>query len=361
MIAYSASNIQLPWSISNDDERFNKILRALFIIYIVVTIPILFINLPELTRAEKEQLPPQLARIMLEKQVAPPPPKPIEKPKAEEKKTEEKVEEKPQEKIEKKPVEKKVIEKVIERPVEKTPVVVKVNPNAETAKKAEAVVQARERATNSGLMALKSDLQDMRDAFEPSSVTTATTTKIGSGGGEGTATQMDRSMITSGVTTGSGGINVAAYSKNISGSGGGSGGGTGGGLAGRKGTKVTSGLAEAGRKAAAASGEGGGNGNGGAGVGRSEEEVRKVMEQHKSSIFNIYNRALRTNAALQGKVVIKIIIDPSGQIVDATIVSSELKDPDLEAKLLQRIKLITFSSSNVARTTLNYSFDFLPQ
>ncbi|MES2822746.1 MAG: hypothetical protein V4732_04020 [Pseudomonadota bacterium] len=57
----------------------------------------------------------------------------------------------------------------------------------------------------------------------------------------------------------------------------------------------------------------------------------------------------------------KIVIEPSSQVVDATIVSSELKDPELEAKLLQRIKLISFSASNVTRTTLNYSFDFLPQ
>jgi periplasmic protein TonB len=336
MSFYMAPQTRLPWSSSiEEDERFFKILRTLFIGFVVLSLIITFLKVPPLTRAEKEELPPSLARIMLEKQVIPP--KPIEKPKP--KPEEKKIEEKPVEKkVEEKPVEKK-----IEKKVEKTP---EPKPIKEVPTKAEVTLQARTRAAEK-LKPMQNELAAMREAFAPSAVETATT-KVGAGAG--VATQVDRSMITSGVGKGSGGINTAALSRDIGG---------GGSLAGRQGTKVTSGLAEAGKKAAIASGEGGGNNN--AGSGRSEEEVRKVMEQHKSSIFNIYNRALRTNAALQGKVVIKIIIDPSGQIVDATIVSSELKDPDLEAKLLQRIKLITFSASNVARTTLNYSFDFLPQ
>ncbi len=104
-----------------------------------------------------------------------------------------------------------------------------------------------------------------------------------------------------------------------------------------------------------------GNSNGAGGAARSEEEIRKIMEQHKGAIYSIYNRALRQNAALEGKMVVKIVIDPSGKIVEASLVSSELGDKDLEAKILQRIKLITFPASNVARTTLNQTFDFLPQ
>jgi periplasmic protein TonB len=204
-------------------------------------------------------------------------------------------------------------------------------------------------------------LMEMRETLQTTAVETAATTVSN---GSGQAAQIDRSMINSGVTRGSGGINVGAYASHDSG---------GIALGGRQTTKVSSGLADATKRAAGGSGTGGGNGSGNGvgngtgnsdgagGAARSEEEVRKVMEQHKGAIFNIYNRALRANAALQGKVIVKIVIDPSGQVVDASIVSSELKDAELEAKLLQRIKLITFSASNVARTTLNYSFDFLPQ
>jgi TonB family protein len=121
---------------------------------------------------------------------------------------------------------------------------------------------------------------------------------------------------------------------------------------------VKSGLAEGTKKSGQATA---GNSNGTGGVARSEEEIRKIMEQHKGAIYSIYNRALRQNAALEGKMVVKMVIDPNGKVVEASLVSSELGDKDLEAKILQRIKLISFPASNVARTTLNQTFDFLPQ
>jgi len=338
MTKNSLYGLQLPWSFSNEDATFKKILIALLVVYLLIALPVVLIKLPELTRAEKEQLPPQLARIMLEKQELPPP-KPIEPAKVEEVNVDEK-----------KPEEKKIEEKKrIEKPVEKTSVTLTEKPIKDaTQSKGEAVAKAREKASNSGLMQFKDDLMEMRETLKTSAVETAATNTTTN---TGAAAQVDRSMITSGITKGSGGINTAAFSRDTGGTA----------LSGRETTKVKSGLADAGKKAAGATASGGGNSDGAGGAARSEEEVRKVMEQHKGAIFNIYNKALRDDATLQGKVVVKMVIDPDGRVVDATIVSSELKSPELEAKLLQRIKLITFSAANVMRTTLNYSFDFLPQ
>lgn len=337
MNPYAFSVLQLPWALSNDDERFKKILVVSLIIFFVLSLPVTLMKLPELTRAEKEQLPPQLARVMLEKQELPTPP-PIEPPKVEKKQPEEK-----------KPDVKKPQEKVVERPPERMPVKPSEKPVKNNSQgRSEAVVAARERAENSGLMEFKDDLMEMRETLQTSAVETASTTVTNSAD---PSAQVDRSMITSGVTKGSGGINTAAYSRDTGGIA----------LSGRETTKVKSGLADANKKAVGGTGVGGGNSDGAGGAARSEEEIRKIMEQHKGAIFSIYNRALRENAALQGKVVVKMVIDPSGAILEATIVSSELKDADLETKLLQRIKLIKFSTSSVARTTLNYSFDFLPQ
>ena len=90
MNPYAFSVLQLPWALSNDDERFKKILIVSLVIFFLLSLPVTLMKLPELTRAEKEQLPPQLARVMLEKQELPTPP-PIEPPKVEEKKPEEKM------------------------------------------------------------------------------------------------------------------------------------------------------------------------------------------------------------------------------------------------------------------------------
>jgi len=331
-MTYIMSTMQLPWSLSNDDERFKKILIVAFIIFFIAAIPMTIIKLPELTRKEKAELPPQLARVMLEKQELPPP-IPIEPPKVEEKKPEEK---KPVEKIvEKTPVPVKSTEKPVER---------SKNPDA----KSEAVANAKAQA-QAQISTFKDDLMEMREALQTDAVETAATT-VNNGASQ--ATQVDRSMINSGQTKGSGGINPNAYASHDVG---------GVALSGRETTKVKSGLAEASKKAAGATAAGGGNSDGAGGAARSEEEIRKVMEQYKASLFSIYNRALKEDATLQGKVVVKLVIDPTGQVVDAEIVSSELKNPALESKILAKIKSINFSAGNVARFTINYSFDFLPQ
>lgn len=321
--------LELPWNSSiDDDRRYNKILKVCTAIMVVASLIVTFVNVPEETRADKEKLPPQLARVVLEKKELPPP-KPVEPLKPEEKKPEEK---KPEEK---KPEEKKPEPKKEIKPREPT----KQQPPKE------AIERAREQAESAGVMEFKDDLSEMREMLQTSAVQTATTTATNS---TGPAAQVDRSMITSGAKVASGGINTAALSRDTGGTA----------LSGRQTTKVTSGLAEAGKKTGQATA---GNSNGTGGAARSEEEIRKVMEQHKGAIYSIYNRALRQNAALQGKMVVKIVIDPNGRIVEATLVSSELRDPDLESKILSRIKLISFPASNVVRTTINQTFDFLPQ
>lgn len=330
MASVAVFNLELPWSSSiDDDKRFTKILLAFLVAMLVVSAIVTVINLPEVTRAEKEKLPPQLARVVLEKQELPPP-KPIEPPKPEEKKPEVKPEEKKPEPL--------PVEKPIEKPVQKPREPAKAPPK-------EALEKAREQAANSGVMQFKDDLAEMREMMQTSAVETAATTVTNS---TGEAAQVDRAMVTSGAKVASGGINTAALSRDTGGVA----------LSGRETTKVKSGLADGTKKSTQAAA---GNDNGAGGAARSEEDIRKVMNQHKGAIDLIYNRALRQNASLQGKMVVKIVIDPNGKIVEASLVSSELGDPDLEAKILQRIRLITFPASNVMRTTLNQAFDFFPK
>src|SRR5690554_79019 len=329
MAFYLSPNLELPWSSSAyDDQRFKRILVITLGLVVLLSIPIGLINLPEQTREEKAKLPPQLARVILEKQLLPPP-KPVEPPTIVEKKPEPIPEpEKP------KVVEKKPIEKPVEK---KTNVVAPVEKPVDQAQ----VAKAREKAAVSGLLQFKDDLSAMRDTLDVQAVDSAAITR-----GEAQAAQVDRAAVTSGVTVASGGINTAALSRDTGGVA----------LSGRETTKVESTLATS--TGTLATSQSVDTKQSGA---RSEEEIRKVVEQHKGAIFSIYNRALRQNAALQGKVVVKMIIDANGTVSSATIVSSALQDPDLEAKLLQRIRLISFPALNVAQTTLNYSFDFLPQ
>ncbi len=305
--------LQLPWSSSRDqDRRFHGILRIMLGLFVVLALVVPFIPVPELEREELETLPPQLAKVILEKKEIPKsvvtPPKP-------------EVEKKQPLKKEK-PKEKKVVKKKPE-PVKK-PV-----PSLET---------ARQKAASSGLLQFQDELMEMRDSMNVAKLGGANITR-----GTAEAKKLDRSVITSQAKSKSGGINTAALSRDTGGVA----------LSGRATTKVRSELAKA-------------KGLGQHAVqqrersARSDEAIRKVMDSNKGAIFAIYNRALRRNPALQGKVTVSMVIEPDGKVSAVKLVSSELQDKSLERKLLARIRLILFGADNVIRTTLNYSFDFLP-
>ena len=326
MMPWHYYNSLLPWaSTEEEDQRFNRFLKSGIAAFVVIGALFTFIPAPELTREQAEKLPPQLARVILEKKELP---KPVEKPKP---KPLEKKQEKP------KPV-KKEKPKPVEKPKPEPIKTVKPKPLTEKAPAAE-VAKAREKAANSGLMQLQDDLMDMRDSLDVSEVASANS--LASGAAK--AQKIDRSLISDKSKASSGGINTGQLSRNTGGSA----------LSGRETTQVE--VAEA-TAAAKSSGKQARRERGT----RGEESIRQVMEANKGAIFAIYNRALRRDPTLAGKVTVKLVIEANGTISGVSLVSSELDNADLERKLLARIRLINFGAANVEKSTLNYSIDFLP-
>lgn len=303
-----------------DDSRFGKLLVGAFVVFALLGVAVPLISVPEIEREEKEKLPPQLARVLLEKEEIPPPlppPEPEPEPEPEEPEPEPEPEEPPEPEPEVTPEPEPEPEPITE------------------------VDQAREVAKVSGVLQFQDALADMREAINTEALASEDITR-----GQAEAERVERNLITSNAEADSGGINTAALSTDTAGVA----------LSGRETTQVESPLggsdavASANREPARAPGE------------RTDEEIRKVMSQHASALDRYYRRALRSNPALQGKVVLKLVINPDGTLADVSIVSSGLNDPDLEAKVLARVQLITFPArQNVAVTTRNYTLNFLPQ
>lgn len=110
-----------------------------------------------------------------------------------------------------------------------------------------------------------------------------------------------------------------------------------------------------------ATGVGGPTRAGGSGKGsRAADEVALVFDKNKGAIYALYTRALRDNPAMQGKVVVEITIAPSGDVTAVKMISSELSDPEFEAKLLARIRLFKFEAKDVAPLTTTKPIDFFP-
>lgn len=63
---------------------------------------------------------------------------------------------------------------------------------------------------------------------------------------------------------------------------------------------------------------------------------------------------------LQGKVVLELKIAPSGEVVACRIVESELGEPDLERKLVARVRQFHFGAKEVEPMVVSWPVDFLP-
>jgi periplasmic protein TonB len=312
-MVYSHS-LALPWSISAEEERrFRKTLLVTIGLTILLGIAIPFLPVFKKPVEQTVELPPRLAKLIFEKRTEPPKPKPVEKksePKAEAKK-------------DPKPLPKKTAPKVAEKAQRKQPAV-------------DALEQARRKASSAGLLALQDSLADLRDQNVDELKGSRRLSNSGAA-----AKQTERALITSKVGSGSRGINTSAMSRNAGSTQ----------LAARTTTEVKSSIVKASLKKDRKSDRS---------ASRSQEDIQIVFDKHKGAIFNIYNRALRQNPTLEGKVVFQLTIAPSGQVTAISVVSSELGDPTLERKLLARIKMINFGAKPVDSVTLTYPIDFLP-
>jgi TonB family protein len=343
----------LPWADAPADQaRFRRIRNRVLIIAVLLCVLFLVLDAPKHDRTQVAELPPQLAKIVLERETAPPPaPPPVAK-------VEKKADEPVANANPKKPEDPKP--ETVKKPVPEARNPVPNKPPGE-------VDGARRRAAGVGLLAMKDQIAEIRGA--PVAVQLNQDIKQGKGVGSGVGVGVGagneqglpvRSMITSNATNGSGGINTAAYSRNTGG----------GGLAGRA-TTLVEGVAGGGGGGGAGGGgvrgDGTGAGRGGTlqkgGSGkasRSIEEIKLVFERNKGAIYAIYNRALRDDPSLQGKVVVELKIAPSGEVVDVRVLSSELKASELERKLLARIKGFDFGHKDVDVMVVSWPVDFLP-
>jgi TonB family protein len=294
---------ELAWEgDAESSSRFRRILRVLLILFLIFGILFPLLPTPKRTAAETE-VPQRLARVMIEEKPKPPPPPPV-------------VKEQPKVEVEKKPI-------PIAPPVDRKQL-------------------AHEKAQKS-LDRVKDELADLREQMD---LTPLSQTKNLSGA-VGADSHAERSMITSKVGAGSGGITSANSSRGF---------GTGAGsLTGHDTTSVTSTIARGGLDSRGPT-RTGSSGK----AARSREEIELVFDRNKGAIYGLYNRALRERAELQGKLVLEFTVAPTGEVTMCRVVSSELNDPDLESKIVARVRLFHFDAKDVETITTTKPIDFFP-
>lgn len=298
--------VLMPWELSAEtDARFQRIVRIFLSVFLLIGVVMPYLPLSEFVTKTVEEPAPRLATLSFEVRQTPPAPVPLSKPKIPEPK----------------------------KQVKATPKKVKPAP-------VKPKISARKQAEQAGLLAMKDELADMRQNTVNNNIKKAS--KLSQAGGRAGST--DRALLTSGTTRSSGGIQTANLSRNTASSQ----------LAERATTQVHSPSANVAGGGTTASSKGERS------AGRSIEEIQIVFDRNKSAIFSVYNRALRKNPSLQGKVVLELTIAPSGKVTRCVLVYSELQDAVLGKKISQRVKLFKFEAKDVSEVTITYPIEFLP-
>ncbi len=76
--------------------------------------------------------------------------------------------------------------------------------------------------------------------------------------------------------------------------------------------------------------------------GRSMASIRRVVMQNLAALRYAYNKRLREKPGLRGKITVKFAIDEFGKVIHCNVVSSTIKDSELEATVVSKIKRWAF-------------------
>ena len=305
-----ALQTSLPWTGSHEeDRRFRRILLQTLLILLAAGAITPYIRIPQPASGTAEDMPPRRVRLLAMQaspvpRAAPQPAAAAAAPATEP-------------------------EPVRQTTAGKVPATPRLTP--------------REKAASSGVLAMSDALARLR----------STTPKTGIETGQDVVTSRGRaetgraSLLTTGVTRGSSGIEGGVAPQSVLGA---------AGLPGRGGSGQGSGSREVrvpgtGRAAAPAPVRT-----------RSEEEIQEVLDRNKGAMYTLYNRELRKDASLQGKLVLNITIAPAGNVTRCDILSSELGAVSLEQQLVALVRRIDFGSKpGVPAVTTKIPIEFLPR
>lgn len=305
--------LALSWSPdSKSDRQFKQITAILVIMMLLIGFILSNIHLPKEERKARTAIPERIANFIMEKEKPKPKPKPQQK--------------------NPKPVQKPVIRKTQEKPSEAK------KPITKEQKK------ARDKAADSGLLALSSELSDLMDTSDLSRDVGG---KVNTRAGAAKAANQNTALLSDNVSKGSGGVSADKYATTVVAK---------SNLTQREITQVRQSLLARDTR----DGDTGRSGGAGSGGYRAEEDVTIIFDQNKSVLYSLYDRERRKNPALKGKIVLEITIAPNGKVTAVKIVSSELNSPRLEDRLVSRIKTFNFGVQPVKSITVTYPIEFLP-
>ena len=299
----------MPWSRGGeDDRRFRKSLAGSLLLALLLAIIVPLIDLPVPERWEVIEVSERFTRLIKEE---PPPPPPI--------------------------AQKELVP-------EETPADAPDEPVLAEESTPEPTPEAKpEQAASKGILAFREKFSSLADA--KSSARLGAEARIDRSG-EAAIGNRGRSLVATQAPGSSGGIDLAALSRDAVGGGG----------------QAIEGV-EVGRATSSIGSIQGDDRplSGGPGPGRTDEEIQIVFDRHKSALYRLYNRELRRDPTLQGQIVLRLTIEPDGSVSLCEVQSSDMDAPKLAARIAGRVKNFDFGAKEgIPAITILYPIDFLP-
>jgi hypothetical protein len=298
----------MPWTRGGeDDQRFRKTLAAALLVGLLLGLLLPLIDLPLPEAWEPIEVPDRLARLIREERPLPPPP-----------------------------------------PARQEPNLETVEPDPQVAEEVPPQQAPKQEAGSKGILAFRERFSGLAQS--------ASATRLGSQArisswAEAPSGRPARSMVATQAPGSSGGINLAALSRDV--------GGGGGAIEGVQVARATSSIGGGG---GIGNGRGsGGHQGGGPALGRTDEEIQIVFDRHKAALYRLYNRELRRDPTLQGQMVLRIRIEPDGSVSLCELQGTDMNAPQLSAQVVGRVHTFDFGAKDgIPAITILYPIDFLP-
>ena len=321
MAERNRNGLGLPWGAEQGEgQRFYLALVLMVVVFLPPALLIPALDLPEPERSEAEEIPPQLARLIEERE--PPEPEVVQAPEPE---PEPELQQREPEPVEQTPAE-----------IVKAPEPEKPEPTPEQASENE-MEKAREKASRSGLLAMKDTLASMRSS-EPEVQKTLSANVDGS---KVMSADTSADQNAAAALAGSGGVqqaqgmtrDVAVADHDV-----------------RQVDVADEAASPAAQQQVADAGA----------STRSMRNIKTVFDANKTSLNAMVGREQRKDPLLHGKILLKLVIEPDGSVSSCEVVDSELNYPKLEQRIAMRVRLFNFGAADVERRELNFPLDFLP-
>jgi outer membrane biosynthesis protein TonB len=319
MAERNRNGLGLPWGAEQGEgQRFYLALVLMVVVFLPPALLIPALDLPEPERSEAEEIPPQLARLIEERE--PPEPEVVQAPEPE-------------------PEPEPELQQREPEPVEQTPAEIVKAPEPEKPEPTpeNEMEKAREKASRSGLLAMKDTLASMRSS-EPEAQKTLSANVDGS---KVMSADTSADQNAAAALAGSGGVqqaqgmtrDVAVADHDV-----------------RQVDVADEAASPAAQQQVADAGA----------STRSMRNIKTVFDANKTSLNAMVGREQRKDPLLHGKILLKLVIEPDGSVSSCEVVDSELNYPKLEQRIAMRVRLFNFGAADVERRELNFPLDFLP-